>query len=437
MSRRLAIGLAVAAGLLGCKEKPAPAATPPPAADPATAETARALAAIVASCAQAVGEVQVRRVGQTDWEPAGTGSVFRAGDVVRTGPGAFARVEFLAGGGLEVEENTSLVVDTAPAPPEVGAPAGTSESRVSVETGVVRGFLPAAGTGEAPLGIVIKTSEGEETRIAARPGEKRVAFRLTRGKDGTEVAVTKGEARVKAKGAEKVLRSGQAVDVAGGAVGEVVQLLDFPASVEPGIDARFLWKKGLAIHVAWKPVEGATGYRIQIARDLAFQGLEKSEDLAGTEAAFEPREEGVYAWRVASRDASGRYGEYGFARRIYCEGEPPRDLLVGPLDGAVVKYADTPPPVAFTWQSAGDAGSYRLVVVRGRDLSAEPAVSRSTPEQRLEIEGLTAGEYVWGVYVDDRRQAEPIFVRPRVLVVQKVDKPKVKVPRTISEWGKQ
>jgi hypothetical protein len=434
MSRRLAIGLALAACLVGCKEKPSPGATPAP--DAAAADAARALAAIVASCANAVGEVQVRRAGQSDWEPVATGSVFRAGDVVRTGPGAFARLEFLAGGGLEVEENASLVVDTAPAQPDAGAPAGATESRVSVEAGVVRGFLPAAAEGDVPLGIVIKTSEGEETRIAARPGQKPVSFRLTKGTAGTEVAVTKGEARVRAKGGEKVLRSGQAVDVAAGGMGEVTELLDFPASVDPGIDARFLYRKGQAIRLAWKPVDGATGYRVQIARDLAFQGLEQSQDVVATEAAFEPRQEGVFAWRVASRDARGRYGEYGFARRIYCEGEPPRDLLVGPIDGAVVKYAERPPPVAFTWQSAGDAGSYRLVVVRGRDLSAEPAVSRSTPEQRLEIEGLAAGEYVWGVYVDDRRTPEPIFVRPRTLVIQKVDKPKVKVPKTISEWGR-
>jgi hypothetical protein len=364
-----------------------------------------------------------------------TGSVFRAGDVVRTGPGAFARVEFLAGGGLEVEENASLVIDAAPAQAAAGAPAGAAESRISVEAGVVRGFLPAAEEGDVPLGIVIKTSEGEETRIAARPGEKQVSFRLTRGKAGTEVAVTKGQARVVGKGGEKVLRSGQAVEVAAAGMGEVTELLDFPASVEPGIDARFLWKKDLSIRLAWKPVEGATGYRVQIARDLAFQGLEQSQDVAGTEASFEPRGEGTYAWRVASRDAGGRYGEYGFARRIYCEKEPPRDLLVGPIDGAVVKYADAPPPIPFTWQSAGDATSYRLVVVRGRDIGAEPEVSRSTPEQRLEIEGLPAGEYVWGVYVDDRRTPEPIFVRPRLLLVQKVAKPKVKVPKAISEWG--
>ena len=74
MRRRLVIGLALAAGLLGCKEKPAPAPGP----DAAAADTARALAAIVASCASAVGEVQVRRAGQADWEPVATGSVFRA-----------------------------------------------------------------------------------------------------------------------------------------------------------------------------------------------------------------------------------------------------------------------------------------------------------------------------------------------------------------------
>jgi hypothetical protein len=433
MTRRLATGLALAAALLACREKPGPA--PAPATEAGAGDAARALAGIVASCANAVGEVQVRRAGQSDWEPVATGSVFRAGDVVRTGPGAFARVEFLAGGGVEVEENASVVIDTAPVQAGAGAPAGTAESRISVESGVVRGFLPAAAEGDVPLGIVIKTSEGEETRIAARPGEKQVSFRLTRGKAGTEVAVTKGQARVVARGGEKVLRSGQAVEVAAAGLGEVTELLDFPASVEPGIDARFLWKKDREIRLGWKPVEGASGYRVQIARDLAFQGLEQSEDVAGTEASFSPREKGTYAWRVASRDASGRYGEYGFARRIYCEEEPPRDLLVGPTDGAVVKYAETPPPIAFTWQSAGGAASYRLVVARGRDLGAEPEVSRSTPEQRLEIEGLAAGEYVWGVYVDDRRTPEPIFVRPRVLVVQKVARPKVKVPKAISEWG--
>jgi hypothetical protein len=226
------------------------------------------------------------------------------------------------------------------------------------------------------------------------------------------------------------------VDVAA-SIGDAVQLLDFPTSVDPGIDARYRFVADAAIRLTWKPVAGASGSRVPVARDLAFVAVEQTLDVAGTEATFTPRGEGVYAWRVATRDGAGRLGEYGFARRIYCEHEAPRDLLVGPNDGAVVRFADAPPPVAFTWQSSGESQSYRLVVTRGRDFAAEPVVSRVTAEQRVEIAGLAAGEYVWGVYLDDKKPPVPLFVRPRTLVVQKVAKPKVKVPSSIGSWGSE
>ncbi|HEY6098973.1 MAG TPA: hypothetical protein VIW03_06065 [Anaeromyxobacter sp.] len=435
MIRRTVFVLAaVAAVLPACKKKDAPAPAPVAAG---VDDAAKALASIVASCASSFGEVQARRAGQGDWQPVATGSVFRSGDVVRTGAGAFARVEFLQGGGIEIEENATVVIDLAASKPADGAaPAAAPESRVSVEAGVVRGFLPAPAEGGEALGLVIRGAGGEETHLAAAPGEKPVSFRLTRGDGGTEVAVMKGELRLTGKaGDEKVVKHGQAVDVSAAGVGQLAELLEFPPSVEPGVDARFRWSPDLAIRIAWKPVAGATGYRVQIARDLAFQALERGAEVQGTDETFTPRGEGVYTWRVATRDANGRFGEYGFARRIYCEKEQPRDLLVGPTDGAVVRFLDKPGPVAFTWQSAGDAHSYRVVVAKGRDLLADPVVSRSTPEQRVEIADLVPGEYLWGVYVDDRKVPEPIFVRPRVLVVQKATKPKVKVPRSVGEWG--
>ncbi len=54
----------------------------------------------------------------------------------------------------------------------------------------------------------------------------------------------------------------------------------------------------------------------------------------------------------------------------------------------------------------------------------------------MELEGLGAGSYYWGVFVDDAKAPEPILVKPRRLVLLKAEKPKVKVPRAISEWGK-
>lgn len=53
----------------------------------------RELAAIVATCAAAHGPVDTMRTTSAYWEPFEAGATFRAGDWVRTGPGAFVRIE--------------------------------------------------------------------------------------------------------------------------------------------------------------------------------------------------------------------------------------------------------------------------------------------------------------------------------------------------------
>jgi hypothetical protein len=73
------------------------------------------------------------------------------------------------------------------------------------------------------------------------------------------------------------------------------------------------------VALSWKAVPGAVGYRVQVARDLSFLELLRSEDVTDTGYAFRPGEAGTYAWRVAARDAAGRMGEYGFVRRLFVE----------------------------------------------------------------------------------------------------------------------
>ncbi|HEY6106750.1 MAG TPA: hypothetical protein VIV59_12250 [Anaeromyxobacteraceae bacterium] len=422
------VAAVIAAALASCQKQPKP--------EEATGAGVQSLAAIVATCASSVGEVQVKRSGGQSWEAVQTGAVFRVGDEVKTGALSFVRVEFLTGGGLELEENASVVIDQAPpaATPGPGAAAGP-ENRVSVQAGVVRGFLPQATEGAEPLGLVIRTTEGEQ-RLKAKPGEKAATFRVTRAAKKTELAVTQGEARVATAKGERSLRRGQAVEVAQGEMSAPVDLLDFPASVEPGIDARFQFKPDLTVRLAWKPVAGAVGYRVQVAHDLAFQAVEQAVEVAGTDFAFAPKATGVHVWRVAARDGAGRYGEYGFARRLFAEKEAPRDLLVGPEDGAVLRFVDEPPPIAFSWESAGAARRYRVVVASGPNLLEHKVMATATQDQRVELEGLGAGSYYWGVFVDDAKVPEPIFTKPRRLVLLKAEKPKVKVPKSISEWGK-
>ena len=421
--------LALLVALAACGKK----APPPPAPAP---EAAQALAAIVATAAAVSGDVQVRRPGQLAWELVAPGSVFRVDDEVKTGPLSTVRIEFLAGGGLEMEQEAVIVIDVAPpAKPAAPGDAAAGESRVAVKEGVVRGFLPEAVAGAEGLGIVISTGDGSQVRIASTAGEKAATFRLSKQERGTELAVLQGTASVRGASGETALTAGHLALAAGGELGEVAELMDFPPSLEPGIDARFQLVPGLAIRLAWKEVPGVTGYRVQVARDLSFHDVELAKDVAGTEVTFVPRAAGMHVWRVASRDGNRRFGEYGFARRMYCEAEAPRDLLVGPADGTVLKYVDAPPEVLFSWESAGEARSYRVVLATGPDLLDHPVASTVVPGQRVAMSIDHPGDYWWGVYVDSGPDAHPIFARPRRLSVRKVAKPRVDVPRSISRWG--
>jgi len=283
---------------------------------------------------------------------------------------------------------------------------------------------------------VIRSADGTETRLAAAPGEKPVAFRVTRGAKGTELSMTAGELMLGSGASAQSLKRGQADEVSQGVVSAPIELIDFPASVDPGVDARFHFKPGMSIRMNWRTVAEASGYRIQLGRDLSFQSIVATAETQSAGFSFSPKEPGMHSWRVAARDAAGRYGEYGFARRFYTEKEPPRDLLIGPEDGAALRFTDEAPAITFSWQSAGAADSYRLVLANGPDLLAQKVMATVSEGQRVQLEGLAAGDYYWGVYVDDERAPEPIFVKARKLVLQKVEKPKVTVPRALTDWGK-
>ncbi len=397
----------------------------------------------MARCAETKGEVQVRRKGRPFWEPLSVGDELRAGDWVRTGQPGYAKIDFLAGGGLELEEKAVVVVDVQAPPPataEPGAPAPAPDSAppaaaVAVQSGVVRGFAQAPEEGKQAAPLVIQNKDGSSTRLVAKEGQKPVRFRLTGGEKATELAVFEGEAKLESGGEVKEVKAGQSAQLAAGAPPQVVELIDFPASSEPGIDARFLFRSELSIRLAWKPVAEASGYRVQVARDLSFQSLSVNAELDATEYTFKPQLQGLYAWRVAARDAQGRYGEFGFVRRIFCEKEQPQDLLIGPADGSTVTYAQKPPSLVFTWQSAENAQLYRLVVGVGQDLLRSSVLSKVSGEQRVTVERLTAGEYYWGAFVEGS-SPEPIFLKPRRLILKKVGASKVKTPKKISDWGK-
>ncbi len=415
-----------------CGEKKEEKKAPPPPREAPTedleARIAKDLTAIVATCASASGKVEVMRAGQSEWEPVAVGAAFREGDRIRTGPMSYARVQFQIGGALELDEKTAVTVDVAEA--SKGGVDEASGAVLAVESGSVRGVLHKGDTADSesavPSGqLYVRTADGKSAALVSDEDEP-VEFRLTHRDEGTEVAVEKGALKLVTGESEAgTIASGQAADLAkGGHMGKVTALLGFPASVSPGIDARFHYKEGLGIKIAWRAVKGAEDYRLQVARDTGFQSIVVSEETPSRSFVFEPDAEGMYAWRVAARDADGRLGEAGFVRRIYCEAEEPRDLLVAPADGAKFAFAGKKrPSIVFSWQSAGAARSYRLVIWRGDDQTGKQVVSKVTSSQSHTVDTLGDGRYSWGVY-ERGEDGRPLFVKPRSFAIKKSKAPK-------------
>jgi hypothetical protein len=423
----MALAALAAAGCDGCTKPP-----------PAPVEAARGLAAVVATCAGVVGAVEVRRAGQPGWEPVAPGSVFREGDEVRTAALASARIEFVAGGAIELEELAAVIIDTAPREPATAPRAAEplGGTRLSVKEGVVRGFLPelAASTVTGQAGLLVAVGGGAAVRLGPQPRGS-AAYRLTRRENGTEIAVTAGSAVVTGAAGARVLAAGQLALAAAAGAADPADLIAFPQSVDPGIDARVQLVPDLRVRLTWRPVAGATGYRVQVARDLSFQHLVASARVDAAEMTFSPGDAGVFAWRVASFDAEGRQGEFGFARRLFCEERPAVDLLVGPADGAVVRFLGPVPRVTFTWRSSGEARSYRVVLAKDPDL-LDRAQTGVVAGQRAELQLLEPGEYWWGVYESGPTPGDrPIHTRPRRLQVVRAAKLRVAIPESITRWG--
>src|SRR5688500_6164276 len=96
--------------------------------DAGRAQALLALQDILATCSVRSGEVQVKRASEGFWANAAVGTVFMAGDWVRSGPGAYARVELLGGGALELDENAEVILDAQQLAPD----AGTTSDRAAL-----------------------------------------------------------------------------------------------------------------------------------------------------------------------------------------------------------------------------------------------------------------------------------------------------------------
>lgn len=383
-----------------------------------TADVESALKAILATCSNKTGDVQVKRKGEGFWTDAQVASVFRAGDWVKTSGKSYARIELQKGGALELDENATLVL-------EVNPRASGAEPLVQVEQGTVTGSF----TDPSASGLTIRMADGSEADLLAQ-GDKPLEFKIQRGKSGTDITLRKGAAKLQTKrGEAQSLTEGSVAAVSAGAL-KKIELLAPPALLAPLADASFA--ADTPVTFKWSAVKSASGYRLQLSRSPSFETVVFDELVGAEQRSLPLSTPGGYWWRVSSNDEEGRPGSFGRPSRVFALSGTPKNLLLKPEDKATYAYGDAPPRITFAWSAHGEGNSYKLVIAKSPDLLNDRLKSEQVTGLAALVDGLEVGQYYWGVYT---RDDEPLFTKPFKLSVQKAKGAVLKAPKRIESWG--
>lgn len=129
-----------------------------------------------------------------------------------------------------------------------------------------------------------------------------------------------------------------------------------PAAALGPVDGEVV--RNAAPRFRWTPVDGAAGYRFQLARDRGFSDL-LTEHRALNAVELElttPIDPGTYYWRVATLEADGTSGPFGLPHFFEYRSAPPSPKLEAvELDRR---------HLTLRWQSLGEGIWYQLQVAR-------------------------------------------------------------------------
>jgi hypothetical protein len=383
----------------------------------------------VARLSEIKGSVDHRKAATLVWTAARAGLELFHRDAVKTNALSSARVTFVSGSQLEIDEQSLVVIEAPPesSPPSVKSAPPPVAQVAQVERGSVRGVSQPG----APA-VKVVTPDGQVAQIKAE-GNEAVPFRVrVRPSGKLEVAILKGKARVESASGDVVtVGERQVVEVTKQRVSAPVVLPAFPELLSPAVDAKF--HAGSRVLLKWSSIASAALYRVQVSDTVTFERRIADETVTVPELSLAgPKPGSTYVWRVSSVDAQGHEGEFGFARRfvVLTAAPPPQDQLLSPPQNAGVQFTSSPRPVTFSWKS--DAPSVELVIARSKDLRRVVLRRKVKDANSVVIPGLGAGDYYWGVFAVAPEGKRPLFEVARHLVIARRLPPGVTVPSSIT-----
>ena len=328
------------------------------------------------------GDVKTAANGATTSSVLALGATLGEGAKVVTGKDGYATLQLPDGSTVRVQSATEVQVERIRTYPE----AGLLESAMRLVAGrvesLVQKFRPADKK---------QTRHGVKTplaNLAVRGTEFRVTMdaqsRETRGE------VLDGVVAVAAEGApgEKLVHAGfgNVVD-AGKSVSDPVALL-----AAPDVTRLAKLQERTIVRFPLPALEGASGYRAQVARDEAFNLVIAEIASLSPELRVTSIDDGGYFLRVRGVDARGLEGrDATHVFTLKARPEPP--LITLPAPKGKVRATE----VEFKWAENTQAATYHLQIAKDAMFKSLAFESKAVTGGQSEPIKLAVGEYYWRV----------------------------------------
>ncbi len=306
------------------------------------------------------------------------GAPIRVGQDIKTGENGFVTIKLADGSTLQVQSLTQVRLENA----RLISAAGVQQTRVALASGRVEANVEKVAGGTRQFEIRTPTSNmgvrGTKFRVSSDAAAKSSTGEVLEGSVNV--------AELSASGNRDVLAGFGTVVAEGRAPAEPVKLLPPPdLSTTAELHERPL------LRFKFAALNGATGYRAQVAADDKFSEMRAEGVFKSAEAKFGDLADGKYFLRLRAVDKSGIEGaDSVIAFRLKARPEPPFASAPQNKSKFSGENAD------FKWAKSTEAASYRFQLARDAKFATlvtdEKAVTGDvfTPPANL-----TPGEYFW------------------------------------------
>jgi hypothetical protein len=311
------------------------------------------------------------------------GDLLRIGEEIETGADASVTLEFADASRLQLREGSRLRLDQLS---RYGR-TGMVDTRLRLEQGRASNRVTPA-RGPASRYIIDAPTATSSVRGTV--------FRVSAGQDGqgASTEVVEGRVQVGNRAGQRLVAHGQATRTPSALIrpGTLEALL--PA---PSLEVAQTRLEPLPARLAWAPVDGATGYRIEVVRADQPDVLLAAQDSATTTATFDDLPAGTLRVLVRAVSADGVEGlETG--RDFTVRDQPVAPLTVRPRHDETVN--STRP--RFEWGHVPDAASSVLQIASDPQFIS-PLLEQDTASTHLRpAQPLPPGAYYWRVASRDR-----------------------------------